>query len=627
MRHRQKHLIPVRSCVARPGRFQWSDKVVLATPTSADLLPLGQLRDVLKQQIGTRARIVRNALGPSALRIFRDPSIHATESYRISIAKEGISLFAGTDAAAYYAVQTLCELIRLHGKALPACEIRDSPDLARRAVYLDCSRGKVPAVTTVKRLVEQLSRWKINELQMYIENVFTFRQHPTIGRGFSAYTPEELLEIQDHCRLYHVDFVPSLTSFGHFERILSLPAYRHLGELPGHYALPGGTTLCPGDPGSIKLVADMYAEFLPLFESVNFNACCDETWELGKGRSKRRVDRIGTGRVYLAFIKQLHRLCEKHGKRMNIWSDIVLNHPDCIPDVPENTVMLNWDYSPDGSRIPRTGAFAKAGLPFMVCPGTSDWQSHGTHLPNAIRNVAVFAAAARKHGAEGMLNTEWGDAGHRNPLGVNMHGYAHGAAHAWNGCGVDDKSFTRTFAFHFLGQNDARLGDAITTLGVTETRVGRSMAYHGLVQSLLPDTHLFKGVPKISPVWRPPAHRRDYVDAADEAGCRETIAQLKTIRWDRFDVGKNPFVRETLADLTLAAFMDELACRRILAGKAIRGAKTPSSKALRTLAADTQACAREFKANWMKRNRPSRLRDNLTLFENAAKESLALANR
>ncbi|MHC4761311.1 MAG: hypothetical protein ACYS9H_08215, partial [Planctomycetota bacterium] len=39
------------------------------------------------------------------------------------------------------------------------------------------------------------------------------------------------------------------------EKILSLPAYRHLGEMPGFRGYPGGTCLCPTDPGSIKLIS------------------------------------------------------------------------------------------------------------------------------------------------------------------------------------------------------------------------------------------------------------------------------------------------------------------------------------------------------------------------------------
>ena len=255
-------LVPVRRLAPRTGRFRFPATAILASPSADDLVPLGQLADDLAA-LDTRTRIARNASGPAALRIRRDVSVAGAEAYRLTIAPHGIEILASAAAGAYYAVQTLRELLAIHGRALPACRIDDSPDFARRGVYLDCSRGKVPRVKTLKALVERLARWKINELQLYVENVFTWRQHPAIGRGYSPFTPQELLDVQDHCRRHHVRLVGSLASFGHVEKILALPQYTHLGEMPGFRGLPGGMTLCPSDPGSLRLVAELYEEFVP----------------------------------------------------------------------------------------------------------------------------------------------------------------------------------------------------------------------------------------------------------------------------------------------------------------------------------------------------------------------------
>jgi len=614
-------LIPVRKIRIGDGRFTWPKKVVFATANTDNLLPLGQLAVTLKKEAGLSSRTVLNALGPCTVRIRRDHRIRNAEGYRISVKKNGINVSAGTSAGAYYAVQTLREMLRSSGKEIAVCEISDEPDFARRGVYLDCARGKVPTVKTIKALVENLASWKLNELQLYIENTFTFRQHPKIGRGFSPFTPADMLEIQDHCKLHHIRLVPSLTSLGHFERILSLPEYTHLGELPGSRGLPGGTTLCPGDPGSIKLVEEMYAEFVPLFESLDFNVCCDEPWELGNGRSRKRAEKIGAGRVYLDFIKKLHRLCEKHNRRMNMWSDIVLKYPELVKQLPEDIVVLNWDYHPDGSRIPQTKKFAAAGLEFMVCPGTNDWQSHGTELQNAIDNVSVFAKQGRRHGAEGLLNTEWGDEGHRNTLGVNMHGFAHGAAHSWNGRSVDDGSFTETFCRLFFGQRDSRLATAMKMVGNTGTLVGRGVPYHSLSEPMSPQRSLYKGVARNSPAWTAPDGRGDYIGAAELEGCEKAIAALDNpLNWRSLEKGMNEFTALTLRDIILAARMDRLACRRIIAARAIRSGKKLPSRQVRSIAAEFRSVIRDFEENWLRRNRPSRLCDNMKIFENAVRE-------
>ena len=613
-------LIPVRSFRRNRGVFALPPTATLATPRSADVLPLKQLATDLRTS-GTTARVICGAAGPATLRIRRDPKVAGRDAYRIDITRDGIDVAASADPGAYYAVQTLRELLRIHGRKLPLCTISDRPDFPRRGVYLDCSRGKVPTLDTLKALVERLAAWKLNEFQIYVENVFTFAKHPAIGRGYSPFTPQEMIDLQDHCRLHHVALVGSLASFGHMQRILCLPEYSRLGEMGGFRDLPGGTTLCPGDPGSIRLMEDLFDEFLPLHEAVDFNVCCDETWELGKGRSRRRAGRVGVGRVYLDFLLKLRRLCEKHGKRMNAWADIVLEHPELLGDLPRDIVMLNWEYGAAGSRIPRTREITDANLPCVVCPGTSGWQSHGSRMTNAVGNVARFAAEGRRRGVEGVLNTDWGDGGHRNFLGVSLHGYAHGAAHAWNGRAVDDASFTRTFCFHAFGRRDGGLARAIRTLGDTYLRTPGKL-YHALVESLVPGKDFCRTIPLGSPVRWP---LQSAIDDAQPAGLRRIASQLPDLRFEGGAEKLGRFEALTLKELASAARMDALAARRALTAKDIRAGKTPRASVLRGLADETRRVASEFEKLWLARSRPSRLKDNLTLFRKAEQQCRKLA--
>jgi len=470
----------------------------------------------------------------------------------------------------------------------------------------------VPRLETLKALVEQLARWKINELQLYVENVFTFKQHPAIGRGYSPFTPEELLAVQDHCRLHHVRFVGSLASFGHFEKILALPAYSHLGEMPGFQGLPGGTTLCPGDAGSIRLLSEMYDEFLPLFEAEDFNVCCDETWELGKGRSRRRADRLGVGRVYLDFLKKILRLCEKHGKRMNAWADIVLDHPDLLPDVPRSIVMLNWDYHPRGRRIRRTREIAGAGLPLVVCPGTNAWNSHGCRLRMGMKNIARFAREGLARGAEGLLNTDWGDNGHRNMLAVSLHNYAWGAANSWQPRRASDHGFTERFCRHTFGSGDARLARAIGTLGRADETLGLPYANAGALCLTF-----------LGPVTKR-LRENDWMvqrlAAADAAGIARHYRALSALRWPNVAKRADPFLHRTFEEYALATRLDMVACLRAAAMKQMMGGRSPSRPQWRQLITATRAAIKHLERVWLLGNKPSRLRDNLTGMRRAIRD-------
>ncbi len=621
-------LIPVRKCRRLPGRLRLGRLVTLYGAPEDDL-PLRQLREDL-EAAGLQARCVGSP-GPATISLLRDKSIREPEGYRLTIRPGGeVSGSRGTPrrtvsrsvvevrsagaAGAFYGVQTLRELIALSGgggrgagrPVLPAVDIEDAPDIARRGVYHDCSRGKVPKVTSVRQLIERLASWKINELQLYIENTFCYRSHPAIGRGYSPFTAADILAIQDHARAHHVRLVGSLASFGHMEKILCLPQYRRLAEATD-FAHDFKGDLCPTDPRSIRLLADLYGEFLPLLEADDFNACCDETRQIGKGRSRKLAQKIGVGRLYLDFVLKIRELCRRHGKRLNIWGDIVLAHPEILPEVPRDIVMLNWDYHANGSRIDRTGEFARAELPLVCCPGTNGWQSHGTRMQQAIDNVAKFAAIARQHRAEGLLNTDWGDYGHRNTLGVSLHGFAHGAAHAWNGAAVEEKAFARRFCRQLFGEPSGKLAAAIRELGAYP----HGDLYHALVEPFEPEGNV-RGYRAIgNPRMDVPAIQR-------------RLEQAQALRFPALK-GLPEFQALALEEFELARRMDLLACQRILAGRQLREGRKVPARTLRGQAADMAELSEEFSRLWHARNKPSRLRDNLRAMRATIKEAQKLA--
>ena len=83
-------------------------------------------------------------------------AIHLMSVYPVGITQcENPEAFSGgSDEALLNGVMTLCQWVQRHGVQLPALEIEDAPDLAARAYYLDCSRGRVPTLATLKRYAE-----------------------------------------------------------------------------------------------------------------------------------------------------------------------------------------------------------------------------------------------------------------------------------------------------------------------------------------------------------------------------------------------------------------------------------------------------------------------------------------
>ena len=243
-------------------------------------------------------------------------SSSSPEAYRLILVPGRIVIAAPDPRGRFYGVQTLRQLLRQFGAELPALRIDDAPDLSHRGVMHDVSRGKVPTLETLFELVELFASLKINQLQLYIEHTFAFERHPLLGQGHSPLTPGDIIALDRHCLRHHIALVPNLQSFGHVSHTLEHAPYRHLGESD----FRGGWTLSPAVPEVYTFLAELYAEYLPLFSHRPFfNVDCDETWDLGKGRSRELAEKQGLGRVYLDHLLKVRQLVEPYGCRMLFW--------------------------------------------------------------------------------------------------------------------------------------------------------------------------------------------------------------------------------------------------------------------------------------------------------------------
>lgn len=371
------------------------------------------------------------------VRAITDAAIVHRQGYRLSITPAGITAAASGAAGAFYAKQTLRQLCRRFPSTLPCLEIEDHPDFLSRGVMLDISRDKVPTMSTLFAMVEQLAEWKINELQLYTEHTFAYSRHPRLWQDASPMTADEIRALDDYCGQRFIELVPNQNSFGHMERWLQHEEYRYLAEAPDGaqtpwgYRWPGPFSLCPTDPASLDLLRGLYAELLPNFTSKRFNVGCDETFDVGQGRSKTECERRGVTRVYLDFLARVNDLVRDQGRTMMFWGDIIVNKPELIAELPRDVIALEWGYEADHP-FDRDGArFANASVPFYVCPGTSSWNSIAGRTDNALANLQSAAENGLKHGAIGYLNTDWGDNGHLQYLPISTPGFAAGAAFSW----------------------------------------------------------------------------------------------------------------------------------------------------------------------------------------------------
>ncbi len=526
------------------------------------------------------------------------------QGYRLEINAGGIAIRGHDAAGVFYGVCTLNQLLtQAEEKSLPCLVVEDWPDFPARGVMLDISRSKVPQMKTLYDLIDRLASWKINQLQLYTEHTFTYRNHPQVWETASPITGEEILALDAYCKERFIELVPNQNSFGHLARWLKLPRYAPLAEVTGKFTSPWGELegpfgLAPANPGSLELVRSLYDELLPHFSSRMFNVGCDETIDLGQGQSQQLCQERGVMRVYLDFLLKIYADVARRGFKMQFWGDIIVQAPELVPELPHDSIALEWGYEADHLFNEHGQLFAASGIPFYVCPGTSSWNSIIGRTDNAIGNLLNAAENGLKYGAIGYLITDWGDNGHWQTLPASFLGFAAGAAYAWdleNNRNIDIAGALSRYAFDdpsgTLGKMVYDLGNLYLVPGI---KIHNTSPLFAAMQRSLEEIAAYPGItPELF------QHRLEALS--------QIAARLRQERSRRLDAG---LVRR---ELSLAIRMLRHAGQRGL----LALEKDPGQKASQTalLRGDLAEILAEYRGIWLERNRPGGLDESLSYFK------------
>lgn len=520
------------------------------------------------------------------------------EGYAIRISAKGAQAEAATPAGMFYAIQTLRQINRCCGNRWPGMIIEDEPRLRYRGLMICVSQGMMPRPDVLAKWIERMAAFKLNVFQVYMDRGFHFTSHPELSGDMIRYTAEDLLKLDALCARYHIDLQPNWNSFGHqggfggIDGLLSHPKYALLAEKADSNLL----SLCPTDPRTYRFLADLYADYLPLFRSKFLHVGCDEVVDLGTGRSTVRAKRVGKAALFAEHVVKLHQLAARHGKRIQIWADHIGTHPEILDLLPKDVIPVNWSYEDDSPRVDEMTAYcASRGFETWGSPGVSNWGSTMARHYNAACNIRTHAKAIAEYGGTGLLNTDWaGVGGWPGVFGTGFHGYVLGAAEAWSPGALDEQAFDDAFSLHGLGDASGKAMEAIRT-------IGRYLS-HG-DPSETPSIGMLSGTfPK--PGRLNIEHKPDYFDrmAADIEAERKPLEKIA-----------DPEVREVYR---AAAFHSQLGARKArldaaYVGEGSRlaedGIKTEAAK----LGRDLRDSIPHIKRAWLLTNTPDYLDDHV----------------
>lgn len=528
------------------------------------------------------------------------------EGYVLTVEKSGVNAYSRSERGLIYAIHTLFQLVENEQgrRFLPSLRIDDWPDFAMRGLMDDISRLQVSRLDNFKRIIRELSRLKYNYYCLYMEDMFRFEKHPSIGAAYGALTKEEARAIVEEGKRYAVEVVPHLQALGHLTRVLALPNYRQYGE---HTRGPSHC-LAVADQRIYPLLADWYEELFEVFDSKYIHIGCDEVHEMGTGRSKQLVQEKGRATVYVDHLLRVADIIEPYGRQVLFWGDMLNpRYGHSFEAAPEHLqrlraaglIFVNWDYylHKPYEYFPYVNLLNREGLRQVIGPGIWGWRQIFPSYEEMADTLPHFAEVALAENVREALVTSWCDAGD-NLREDHYHNYAYAAECLWNLAARDRNpaSFSRRFCSHFYGSAPDALVEAHVLLGhLNQTLYGcarhdpRFPARGDLYRCS--NWYLF---------WERPTPRAGKRE--DGTKTREVASQARALgtrlRATIKDVPKNRANVESLV----------FALRRLeFAASTAEFAASPTANKARALANHLSDLKHEFSQLWLRTNKPERL--------------------
>lgn len=329
------------------------------------------------------------------------------QAYILDVAENVITLKATHCQGLFYATRSLKQLVRyaVMESDIPAIQcqhIVDWPDLEYRGWMDDISRGPVPTVDYLKKVITTLADYKMNFFNLYTEHLFKLESYPDIAPA-DGFTTSQIQELADFANGYYVDFMGNQQCFAHAEEILCNPLYHNIMDTKYNFN--------PAVDVTYEFFENVFSEVVPAYQSRFFNINCDETEGLGGGRAAAYVDSVGQETAYCRHINRIYGILKKYDKEVLMWGDIISKTPEHIKDLPADMQYIVWSYVPSDDFSAMIKPFKDSGSVFWTASGACMWATAFPDIKSYMKNIANLARDAAAYGSKGLMNTAWDDAG------------------------------------------------------------------------------------------------------------------------------------------------------------------------------------------------------------------------
>lgn len=288
---------------------------------------------------------------------------------------------------------------------------------------LDLSRNAVMTVESLKKWMDISKDLGLNQLWMYMEDVYEIEGHPYFGYGRGRYSKAELKELDAYASEIGMELIPCIQTLGHLERIFRWPQYAKICD--------GGNTILVDDEETYALIEAMFETVSECFTTKTIHVGMDEAMMLGRGKYYDLHGHKDHVEIMMKHMNRVSEIGKKYGYTLLMWSDMlyILSTgekgyllPGCesaqvqrdVKDlIPNNMELVYWDYySMNQERIDHIIENHQK-ITDKLWFGGSIWTISGFVPANqyTIDFAKRSFASCMEHGVKNVALTAWGDNG------------------------------------------------------------------------------------------------------------------------------------------------------------------------------------------------------------------------
>ncbi|MGW3356464.1 beta-N-acetylhexosaminidase [Streptomyces bungoensis] len=322
----------------RPYDVTPATRIRLDASASARVRAIGAyLAGVLRPSTGYPLPVTDRGAGGIRLHLAAGP--YGAEGYRLTSGPQGVTITASAPAGLFHGVQTLRQLLPAAVESrtrqpgpwrIAGGTVQDRPRYGYRGAMLDVSRHFF-TVGQVERYVDQLARYKVNELHLHLSDdqgwriavdswprLASYGGSTEVGGGPGGfYTKADYRRIVRYAASRYLEVVPEIDMPGHTNAALA--SYARLncdGTAPPLYTgtAVGFSSLCVGKQVTYDFVDDVVRELAALTPGRYLHIGGDEA------HSTSHAD-------YVAFMDRVQPIVAKYGKTVIGWHQLTGAHP------------------------------------------------------------------------------------------------------------------------------------------------------------------------------------------------------------------------------------------------------------------------------------------------------------